>query len=252
MRVAALYDIHGNLPALAAVLAEVRATGVDHIVIGGDVIPGPMPRECLDRLATLDVPASCIIGNGDRETVTARGGQVSATIPEYFKESIRWNAAQLGDEDERTIRAWPLTRAMTIDGVGKVVFCHASPRNDLDIFTAATPDGPLQPLFDPLNADLVVCGHTHMQFDRTIGTTRIVNAGSVGMSFEGVGAYWLLIDQRVELRRTDYDLAAAAERVRRTAYPLADEFAAKNILTTPAREMMLAAFAAAELKRPAE
>src|SRR5690348_11266244 len=99
MRVAALYDIHGNLPALEAVLEEVRAAKVDHILIGGDVVPGPMPRECLDTLYKLTTPATFIMGNGDRETIATRHGQISAIIPPYFHEAMKWNAAQLTDDD---------------------------------------------------------------------------------------------------------------------------------------------------------
>jgi hypothetical protein len=86
-----------------------------------------------------------------------------------------------------------------------------------------------------------------MQFDRRVGRTRIVNAGSVGMPFEGPGAYWLLIGPSAELRRTAYDLTAAAARVRATAYPLAAQFASSNILQTPSKQSTLEAFAKAEL-----
>lgn len=248
MRIAALYDIHGNLPALEAVLREVRAANADHILIGGDVLPGPMPRECLDPLDAQDIPTTFIMGNGDRETLAARHGQMSSMIPASFHEAMRWNAAQLTEQDERVISAWPLTESRKVPGIGKVMFCHATPRNDTEIFTEATAVEKLTPIFDPLGIDLLVCGHTHMQFDRMVGRTRVVNAGSVGMPFEGVGAFWLLIGDRVELKRTAYDLEAGAARVRKTAYPLAEEFAAKNILMAPAREAMEAAFAGAELK----
>ena len=69
VRIAALYDIHGNLPALEAVLRDVETSGVDRIVVGGDVLPGPMPAECLARLMNLDVPVQFILGNGDREAI---------------------------------------------------------------------------------------------------------------------------------------------------------------------------------------
>jgi putative phosphoesterase len=248
MRVAALYDIHGNLPALEAVLDAVRAAAVDQIVIGGDVLPGPMPRECLDALRSLSVPATFILGNGDRETVAARRGQMSAIIPEYFRASMEWNARQLSAADARAIEGWPPTHRMTIGGLGDVVFCHATPRNDLDVFTEATPAEKLEPIVAGARCGVLVCGHTHMQFDRRVGQTRVVNAGSVGMPFQEPGAYWLLLGDTVELCRTDYDLAAAAERVRATTYPLADEFASKSILAPPSKQSMIEAFANAELR----
>jgi diadenosine tetraphosphatase ApaH/serine/threonine PP2A family protein phosphatase len=115
----------------------------------------------------------------------------------------------------------------------------------MDTFTSRTSDEHLLPIFADLDASLVVCGHTHMQFDRVVGSTRIVNAGSVGMPFGEPGAYWLLLDDGVQLRRTDYDLAAAATRIRACAYPQAEEFAAGNILQPPAAEQMLETFTAA-------
>jgi predicted phosphodiesterase len=247
MRVAALYDIHGNLPALEAVLDEVRAAKVDRVIVGGDVIPGPMPGECLELLFALEVPIDFIIGNGDRETLVARRGQVSAAIPEYFRESMRWNAAQLTAQQAAAISDWPLTTQLQVDGIGRVLFCHATPRNDTEIFTAMTAEEKLRPIFEPLSVSLVVCGHVHMQFDRMVGTTRVINAGSVGMPFQEPGAYWLLLDARAELRRTPYDLDAAANRVRRTEYPLAEDFAAKSILEPPSQGAMSEVFSKAEL-----
>jgi predicted phosphodiesterase len=247
MRVACLYDIHGNLPALEAVVRDVRREAVDRIVVGGDVMPGPMPRECLDLLKTIDVPTDYIIGNGDRETLAARRGQLSATIPEYFRESMTWNARQLNADDERTVGAWPPTLTISVGTLGQALFCHATPRNDTEIFTSATSEAKLLPIFDVLDVNVVVCGHVHMQFDRMVGRTRVINAGSVGMPFQQPGAYWLLLDNGIGLRRTDYDLKAAADRIRATKYPLADDFASKNVLSTPSMESMLTAFASAEL-----
>jgi len=205
MRVAALYDIHGNLPALDAVLNEVAAEGVDHVVIGGDVLPGPMPRECLDRVTSLEVLTSFVRGNGDRETVAAARGQIGPAVPAYFHEAMRWNGAQLSPGDQQIIDAWPLSLRMTLPGLGALLFCHATPRDDNEIFTAATADEKLRPLFDAAAVDVVVCGHTHMQFDRMVGTTRVVNAGSVGMPFAPpTGANWLLLGPDIELRQTTY------------------------------------------------
>jgi putative phosphoesterase len=242
MRIAALYDIHGNLPALEAVLADVRRAGVDQIVVGGDVVPGPMPHETLACLTALDRPVEFIRGNGDREALNWKRGDETSIIPEHFREAMRWNAAQLTDEDVALMASWPLTLR-----VGEVVFCHATPRNDTEIFTRRTAEATLQPIFDAVKAPVVVCGHTHMQFDRRVGATRVVNAGSIGMPFQEAGAYWLLLGPDVELRRTAYDLAAAADRIRRTAYPQAEEFAAKSVLQPPSAEAMLDAFAKAEL-----
>jgi predicted phosphodiesterase len=243
MRVAALYDIHGNLPALEAVLRDVRAAGVDKIVVGGDVLPGPMPRESLEALIDLDLPAQFIMGNGDREVIAPTGA-----TPEPYLESMRWNLDQLRSDDARRIAAWPAVFRMTVPGIGDVLFCHATPRNDVEIFTRATAEDRLLPIFGELDVALSVCGHTHMQFDRQMGKVRVVNAGSVGMPVGEPGAYWLLLGPGVELRRTSYDLADAAARIRATGYPKAAEFAATSVLQPPSEQTILDAFARAELK----
>ena len=242
-RVAALYDIHGNLPALEAVLRDVRAAGVDHIVVGGDVLPGPMPRESLQALLDLDTPTSFIHGNGDREAIAPTGA-----VPEPYRESMRWNAAQLQPEDVARLAGWPSTLRLPVRGLGEVLFCHATPRNDVEIFTRATPEDRLLPIFGTLDVPLAVVGHTHMQFDRTVGDVRVVNAGSVGMPFGEPGAYWLLLGPGVELRRTAYDLEQAAQRIRASPYPKAEEFAATNVLQPPSEQQILDAFAHAELQ----
>jgi len=247
MRIAALFDIHANLPALEAVLEVVREARVDRIVVGGDVLPGPMPRETLDVIGSLDIPTEFIIGNGDREAAAAARGPVGAVIPEFFREAMKWNAAQLTANDLQTIDNWPLTRELTIDGIGRVLFCHATPRNDTEIFLKTTSDEKLRPIFDSLGVHLVVCGHTHMQFDRIVGRTRIINAGSVGMPFQDAGAYWALLGPGVTLRRTAYDLERAAARVRATAYPQAAQCAAA-ILSPPTEQATLEQFKNAELK----
>src|SRR5262245_49260881 len=135
MRVACLFDIHANLPALEAVMAEVLAEKVDRIVIGGDLLPGPMPRECLDAVFALGMPTHCIIGNGDRETLGARRGSIGDKVPAFFHEAMRWNGEQLMERDVHAIEAWPLTLRLHVPGIGDVLFCHATPRNDTEIFT---------------------------------------------------------------------------------------------------------------------
>lgn len=246
MRVAALYDVHGNLPALDAVLREVHAAEVDVVVVGGDVAPGPMARECLARLLELNVPTRFIHGNGDREVLAIlRGAEPS--VPERFRDVFLWNAEQFRPEYEAILASWQPTLRLEVPPLGDVLFCHATPRNDTELFTRLTPDDRLVPIFDGVGAAVVVCGHTHMQFDRMVGNTRVVNAGSVGMPFGEPGAYWLLLGPDIHLRRTTYDLAAAAERIRHTRYPQAAEFAEQNVLRAPSEQAMLEAFARTEL-----
>jgi len=248
MRIAALYDIHGNLPALEAVLRDVREAGVDLIVSGGDVVTGPMPREALFTLLNLDLPVRFIQGNGDREVLSVRSGGTGGRFPESMRESMEWNASQLDDSLARTMAGWPAMTSVRVDPVGEILFCHATPRNDTEIFLRTTREEALIPVFESRGADVVVCGHTHMQFDRRIGETRVVNAGSVGMSFQGAGAYWLLIDSTLALRRTEYDRSRAAERIRATRYPQANDFADRNVLHPPSEAEMIATFSQFELR----
>jgi predicted phosphodiesterase len=245
--VAALFDIHGNLPALDAVLEEVRRAGVDAVVIGGDVFPGPMPLEVLSRLADLDERVSFIKGNGERLVLASKSGDDISEVPPAYRDVVHWGASILGDDAAEKIAAWPATLRVQVDVLGDVFFCHATPRNDTEIFTRRTAEDRLLPVFRDVGA-LAVCGHTHMQFDRTVGTTRVVNAGSVGMPFGEPGAYWLLLGPGIELRRTAYDLNLAAERIRATRYPKAEEFAAVSVLRPPTEDEMLAAYSRVELR----
>lgn len=187
VRVAALYDIHGNLPALEAVLREVRQAEVDLVVVGGDVLPGPMPRETLARLLELDIPTKFIIGNGEVAVLQEIAGKEPTGVPAQYRPVISWTARQL-DSFETLLGAWPKTLRVEVPGIGRVFFCHATPQNENDIFTRATPEEPLLRVFEGFDADVVICGHTHMQFDRIIGGIRVVNAGSVGMPFGDPGA----------------------------------------------------------------
>jgi putative phosphoesterase len=188
--VAALYDIHGNLAALEAVLAEVPDGAT--IVVGGDVVAGgEQPAETLERLRGLGDRVRWVRGNADRELFPGEGG----VVPEPLVEETR---ERLSEDEIAFLHGLPPTRQ-----IDDVLYCHASPRNDMDIFTERTPEERIAFLFDGLDVPTVVCGHTHMQFDRNVAGVRVVNAGSVGMAYEEEpGAYWLL---DLVHRRTPYD-----------------------------------------------
>jgi putative phosphoesterase len=196
LRVAALYDIHGNLPALDAVLAEVDA---DVLLIGGDFAAGPWPAETIDRLRSLGGDVRFIRGNADRELVQDEPGLAPPEMMEFVR-------ARLAPEHVAFLRSLPLTET-----VGRTLFCHATPRNDEEIFTRDSPDERWAATLAGVDADVVVCGHTHVQFDRRVGDIRLVNAGSIGMPYEQrPGAYWALVGDDVELRRTEYEPADIA------------------------------------------
>jgi putative phosphoesterase len=227
VRIAALSDIHGNLPALEAVLREVERERPDLIVVGGDVASGPMPAETIELLRKLK-NARFVMGNADRGLIDEFDGKPESPMPGPF---AGWCAQQLNREQRDFLGSFEDTIL-----VGRVLFCHASPRNDTDIFTTETPDDRVRLLMDGTEADLVdlvVCGHTHMQFDRKVDRLRIVNPGSVGMPYGKPGAYWAMLDSDLEMRRTDYDREAAAERIRAKGGAIAEQFAADNVMKVP-------------------
>jgi putative phosphoesterase len=202
MRTAALYDIHGNLRALEAVLEEVPDEAT--IVVGGDVCAGGThPSETLERLRALGGRVVWLRGNADRELTLGEKG----LAPVEVIESTR---AALTGEQIAFLHALPPT--VQID---HILFCHATPRNDVDIFTERTPEERIAALFADVDADVVVCGHTHTQFERTIAGRRVINSGSVGMPYEDApGAYWML---DLLHRRTEYEGADPPKATREEA-----------------------------------
>ena len=231
-RIAALYDVHGNLPALEAVLAEVDDDKM--ILVGGDAVLGPMPKETLALLRERD--ATFIRGNCDREVAAPGEGE------ELWTRRARWVHEQLDEKELAFLRDLPHPLALEVDGLGEVLFCHGSPRSDEEILTAITPPKRLDPILDGVTQDVVVCGHTHAQFDRLVGDRRLVNAGSVGMAYEGEPgiAAWALIGPTVELRRTPYDVEAAAAQVLETGFPDAEELVNEALLHPPSAEEVTA------------
>jgi predicted phosphodiesterase len=236
MKIAALYDVHGNLPALEAVLAEVEA---ETILVGGDAVLGPMPAETLRLLR--ERGATFIRGNCDREVAAP-----AWTDDETWTARVRWVREQLTQEELAFLRGLPHPLSLEIEGLGPVLFCHGTPRSDEEIITAITPPKRLDPILDGVQEEVIVCGHTHVQFDRVVGEIRIVNAGSVGMAYEGgpgISA-WARLGPTVELRQSRYDNEAAAEVVRASGFPGADEFVQEYILDAPAAEQATAHFEA--------
>jgi putative phosphoesterase len=233
VRIAAVYDVHGNLPALDAVLAEIEALDVDAVVVGGDIAIGPMPRQTLERLLGLGESALFLRGNVDREV----GADAPGAGDGIWVDRIRWTAAQLDRGQRAWLAALPDTQTVAVGGLGPVLFCHGSPRSDDEILTRISAEERVAAALGRVEEDVIVCGHTHVQYDRLAAGKRLVNAGSVGMPYEAEpGAYWALLGPDVELRRTSYDLEAAAREIRATGFPGADELAAENLLTVPSAE----------------
>jgi putative phosphoesterase len=222
VRVAAISDIHGNLTALEAVLADVERESVSQIVVAGDSFSGPWPAEVVDLLEA--VGARIVRGNADR---------VDA-IRAFDSELGAWNERHLGAERLAAAAEWPLTTELAVAGLGAVLVCHATPTDDESIYTRITPDEAIVELLGRVSADVVVCGHTHIQYDRTASTgLRIVNPGSVGMPYEGRrGAFWALLGPDVEFRCSEYDVEAAVAAIRVAGAPVGDRYL-RDLLQPP-------------------
>jgi len=231
MNVLSLYDIHGNVDALDAVLADSRAAHPDVVVVGGDVVPGPFARDTLARLESF--PVHWVRGNGEREVAEA----ISAPAPapdDLMARTAAITAAELGDERARGLGELPLT--VQLDGV---LFCHASPRRDDEMLTRLSTPQRWAEALAGVAAGLVVAGHTHQQDDRVVGDTRFVNAGSVGLPYEGdAAARWLWVaDGEPELRHTAYDAARAGARILQAGWP--DERSVRAALVDPVEPIIV-------------
>ena len=208
---ALLYDIHGNRRALDAVLDDAASAGASSYVLGGDyALFGARPVEALERLRALD--AEWIRGNGERWT----GDPASAPDTKLIQAAIADCRERLGDRTVAELAA--LDEKMETGGV---LFCHASPRSDLETFmpdeSAADAD-----LLSGIDSRTLVFGHSHLQFERRRGGHRLVNPGSVGMPFDGDrrAAYALWRDDGgIELRRVEYDSGAYVAELRETLSP---------------------------------
>jgi putative phosphoesterase len=237
VRVAVLADIHGNLPALRAVLDELDGERVDRVVSAGDVVGGPYSREALDLLAARAVHVLWISGNAEREAVAVWDGKPPADDP--AGRAAAWTAGSLDRGWRDQLASWPITDAL--DGVR---YCHGSPRRDDEILTRATPDAVVRDALGEVREALVVGGHTHQQIIRKVeDAPTYVNAGSVGMPYEGRrGAFWLIVDDgRPQLRETSYDIDAAVRELRASGFGDVNTQLAESLLE-PADPDWVAAF----------
>jgi predicted phosphodiesterase len=245
MRIAALYDIHGNFPALEAVLAEVELLDVDAIVVGGDVAPGAMTPQTIALLRGLGDRALFVMGNGDREVVEA----IDADPPpdpasdDQLTRILAAEVARLDRADRDFLASFAPVVQLDVDDVGPTLFCHGSPRSDLEIITQVTPPERLAPMLDGVEEPTVVIGHTHHQFVLEHGGRRVVNAGSVGMPYQGAAAaFWALLGPEIDLRRTDYDIEGALATMRAAGPPDIDEGMLADSLVNPADAATVARF----------
>ena len=239
---AVLADVHGVLPALEAVLAEREVREADRVVLVGDLAAGPQPVETLDLLASLGERAVWVRGNADRELLAGKPSGDAITD---------WAATRIRADQARLLAGLPESAELHIEGLGHVLFCHATPRDDAEIVLVDSSAERWGEVLSGVAArtGTVVCGHTHMPFVRTGHGRTVVNPGSVGMPYGRPGAHWALLGPGITLRRTPYDLAAARARVAAdSAYPAAGSWAATYLAETgaPTAEEAVAAFGRAE------
>lgn len=224
MKIAAIYDIHGNNVALEAVLTEVANKKAEKVMVGGDLVWGPQPREVMETLMRYKDTFLFIMGNADREV--AHRYSIEDGCQDFVAEINYWCADQLTREHLSFLKELPERQRMAINGLGDVLFVHGSPRNDEEAIRADTDEREINEMVKDTEANIIVCGHTHIQFDRLVAGRRIVNAGSVGLQSKAKGACWLFIhDDEIELKETQYDIKKAVKEILQGTCPYKEDFA---------------------------
>jgi putative phosphoesterase len=227
VKVAVLSDVHGNAPALAAVLAELEREQPDLIVSGGDLTWGPLPEETFALASSLD--ARFVRGNADRAVLE----NLSSS------EREQWMQAHHTQEMRDFLAGFEEYVVVDVDGLGPVRFCHGSPRTDEECVTPETPEARVRELSAGVAERVIVTAHVHIQFDRQVAGIRSVNAGSVGLPYEGkTGAYWALIGPDIELRRAEYDLNETVALYRASGQPNVEQIVEMMIEPPEPREVI--------------
>lgn len=239
--VAILSDIHGNLPALEAVLNDVRAAQPDVIVLNGDLVDGPFPAQTFDLLDRLGGLAVWLRGNGDRWLAEAARGDFRHDDGET-RDLIAWSAGQLSVDQLNRLEALPLTHQLSRADFGEIGICHATARDDNEMFLVDSSFGHAADAFRDLASGTVIVGHSHMPFDRLFDRRRIVNTGSVGMPYGHAGAAWALVGTDIVLKRTPYNVGDACARIVASGMPGAAHFADAYVRQTPSDRDAMAVF----------
>lgn len=242
VRIAVISDVHANVPALRAVLAEIESAEPDALVSCGDLLAGPLPGQTIELLRGLSIPVHCVRGNGDRamaEVFDGAGDPATA----HEDDLSTWAGRHLTREERSYLSTFCATLTLEADGLGPVLFCHGSPRRDDEVILRTSSSQHVAAALADVDEHTVICGHTHMQFDFRTDRHRLVNVGSVGMAYGQPGAYWAMLGPGVSLRRTSYDRQAAAREIREVSQsPRADFFATQYVLQPPTAEEALAVF----------
>ncbi|WP_105616450.1 metallophosphoesterase family protein [Vallitalea okinawensis] len=231
MNIACLFDIHANYPALKAVMNDLKEYSIDKIVIGGDFLSGPMPCKTLEELFMHKEKIVFIRGNGEDDILKSIKSMPLNHLSKTAREAINWVSLQIGSGFENFLETLPMTLDLDHDFLKRISFCHAVPDSTTTIFTRRTSIEKLRKLFENIESNYLICGHTHLQFKVEIDGLKIYNAGSVGMSFSNhLGADWILIgNNKVMFKTTEYDYDKCEEMLLQTTYPQIKEFIKDNV-----------------------
>jgi putative phosphoesterase len=241
VRIAALSDIHGNLPALEAAHKAIDAARPDYVAICGDLVfNGPDPVGTLAAIREMErAGAFVILGNTD---IAVADGDYTAAfpwftegVPDAYRAAAEWARDQIGEEGTAYLHKLPSERRLRV-GDDLILFCHASPGSLTDGLSADLDVVVTMDRVTRTDAKVIVCGHTHLPEVREVGWRTIVNAGSAGYIFDGdPTASWALIEIdedgiRTEIHRTSYDVMEAANAVSARGLP-GDVYRAATIRT---------------------
>ncbi len=238
MRLALLSDIHGNLHALQAVLADLQAAGgADRIWVLGDLVAfGPAPVACLDAIRALPAETTSVIqGNTDRYVTTWARPHQDKPTPDQWESyvarmmqrdaSFAWTARQLSGADAEYLLKLGTDLSLTVEGYGPIVGFHAGPGDDEMVLLPYTPEDVILDALMIREGRLAVGGHTHRPMDRDLGDWRFVNPGSVGLPFDGDqrASYALITIEngaaQVDIRRVPYAVEAAIAALQESDHP---------------------------------
>jgi predicted phosphodiesterase len=228
-RVAVLSDVHGNLPALNACLADVERQDVEAVLFLGDFTWGPQPREVLSRVESLGMPSWFVMGNAERDAI-----EIAAGTRAPDGQNDLWMVGAHGADGIATISTYSPAIHIRVSGIGDIRLCHGSPRSDVELLTPETPPERIARACVGVDDPIVGHGHTHVQYQRQVGERTVFGPGSVGLPYgtDGVpGARWALLADGIDLRVTSYDIEDAIATAHDVHYPGADTV--ETMLRTP-------------------
>ena len=215
-RVALIADVHGNAPALTAVLDEARADGVDALVFLGCLTWGPEPTRVIELAQSTGRPTYFLRGNGERAVLELAAGTRDAASP-----TDSWMVNAHGPAGVQFLAALPTGLIGQVAGIGRIRLCHGSPRSDIELLTPGTPPERIAAACADVTESTIAHGHTHLQYTRLAGQRRVIGVGSVGLPYGGdePGARWTVVGPTIEPRRTAYDIDEAIAAADAVNYP---------------------------------